>query len=54
MAQVGELATEMKAYDKSKEGSIFIVDRRQGRRGMRPKTRSGKAEERTGKEIETA
>ena len=27
-AQVGELATEMKAYAKTKQGSIFVVDRR--------------------------
>lgn len=32
-AQVGELATEMKAYAKTKEGSIYVVDRRQARRG---------------------
>jgi GGDEF domain-containing protein len=31
-AQVGELATEMKAYAKTKQGSIFVVDRRHGRR----------------------
>ncbi len=54
VAQVGELATEMKAYAKTKEGSIFIVDRRQGRRGMQPKPRSGKAKKRTGKETERA
>ncbi len=31
-AQVGELATEMKAYAKTKQGSIFVVDRRHGQR----------------------
>ncbi len=31
-AQVGELATEMKAYAKTKQGSIYVVDRRHGRR----------------------
>ncbi len=31
-AQVGELATEMKAYAKTKQGSIYVVDRRQGQR----------------------
>jgi hypothetical protein len=31
-AQVGELATEMKAYAKTKEGSIYVVDRRKSRR----------------------
>jgi diguanylate cyclase (GGDEF)-like protein len=36
-AQVGELATEMKAYAKTKQGSIFVVDRRQGQR--EPRTR---------------
>lgn len=35
-AQVGELATEMKAYAKTKQGSIFVVDRRHGRRDSRP------------------
>ncbi len=34
-AQVGELATEMKAYAKTKQGSIFVVDRRHGERGKR-------------------
>ncbi|UCF19504.1 MAG: diguanylate cyclase [Gemmatimonadota bacterium] len=34
-AQVGELATEMKAYAKTKEGSIFVVDRRHGERAIR-------------------
>ncbi|UCC72736.1 MAG: diguanylate cyclase [Gemmatimonadota bacterium] len=34
-AQVGELATEMKAYAKTKQGSIFVVDRRHGRRDTR-------------------
>ncbi len=34
-AQVGELATEMKAYAKTKQGSIFVVDRRQGERSSR-------------------
>ncbi len=33
-AQVGELATEMKAYAKTKQGSIFVVDRRLGQRGQ--------------------
>lgn len=41
-AQVSELATEMKAYAKTKQGSIFVVDRRQGardsRRGPKSKT----------------
>lgn len=32
-AQVGELATEMKAYAKTKDGSIYVVDRRRSRRG---------------------
>jgi hypothetical protein len=31
-AQVGELATEMKAYAKTKDGSIYVVDRRKSRR----------------------
>jgi GGDEF domain-containing protein len=31
-AQVGELATEMKAYAKTKQGSIYVVDRRHGQR----------------------
>lgn len=35
-AQVGELATEMKAYAKTKQGSIFVVDRRHGKRNSRP------------------
>jgi GGDEF domain-containing protein len=35
-AQVGELATEMKAYAKTKQGSIFVVDRRQTQREGRP------------------
>ena len=34
-AQVGELATEMKAYAKTKQGSIFVVDRRYGKREAR-------------------
>ena len=34
-AQVGELATEMKAYAKTKQGSIFVVDRRHGQRNAR-------------------
>lgn len=34
-AQVGELATEMKAYAKTKQGSIFVVDRRHGQRDTR-------------------
>ncbi|NIR43035.1 MAG: diguanylate cyclase [Gemmatimonadetes bacterium] len=34
-AQVGELATEMKAYAKTKQGSIYVVDRRHGRRDTR-------------------
>lgn len=38
-AQVGELATEMKAYAKTKEGSIYVVDRRKSRREPRTKTR---------------
>ncbi len=33
-AQVGELATEMKAYAKTKQGSIFVVDRRHGQRDI--------------------
>ncbi len=33
-AQVGELATEMKAYAKTKQGSIFVVDRRHGQRDL--------------------
>ena len=32
MAQVSELATEMKAYAKTKEGSLFVVDRRRASR----------------------
>jgi len=36
-AEVGELATEMKAYAKTKQGSIFVVDRRQGQRESRTK-----------------
>jgi len=39
-AQVGELATEMKAYAKTKQGSIFVVDRRHGKRNNRPGDRS--------------
>jgi GGDEF domain-containing protein len=35
-AQVGELATEMKAYAKTKQGSIFVVDRRHGQRDSGP------------------
>jgi GGDEF domain-containing protein len=35
-AQVGELATEMKAYAKTKQGSIFVVDRRHGHRDSGP------------------
>jgi GGDEF domain-containing protein len=35
-AQVGELATEMKAYAKTKQGSIFVVDRRHTQREGRP------------------
>ncbi len=35
-AQVGELATEMKAYAKTKQGSIYVVDRRHGERGSQP------------------
>jgi GGDEF domain-containing protein len=35
-AQVGELATEMKAYAKTKQGSIFVVDRRHGKRSNAP------------------
>jgi GGDEF domain-containing protein len=31
-AQVSELATEMKAYAKTKQGSIYVVDRRHGER----------------------
>jgi GGDEF domain-containing protein len=34
-AQVGELATEMKAYAKTKQGSIYVVDRRHGQRDSR-------------------
>ncbi len=34
-AQIGELATEMKAYAKTKQGSIYVVDRRQGHRDTR-------------------
>lgn len=34
-AQVGELATEMKAYAKTKQGSIYVVDRRHGQRDTR-------------------
>jgi GGDEF domain-containing protein len=34
-AELGELATEMKAYAKTKQGSIFVVDRRQGQRDSR-------------------
>jgi GGDEF domain-containing protein len=37
-AQVGELATEMKAYAKTKQGSIFVVDRRHGQRDTQPGT----------------
>lgn len=33
-AQVGELATEMKAYAKTKQGSIFVVDRRHNQRDL--------------------
>ncbi|MDX1430104.1 MAG: response regulator [Rhodothermales bacterium] len=40
-AQVGELATEMKAYAKTKQGSIYVVDRRHGQR----ESRSGSAAE---------
>lgn len=39
-AQIGELATEMKAYAKTKQGSIFVVDRRHGKRNNRPGDRS--------------
>ncbi len=35
-AQVNELATEMKAYAKTKQGSIFVVDRRHGKRSSVP------------------
>jgi GGDEF domain-containing protein len=42
-AQVGELATEMKAYAKTKQGSIFVVDRRHGQRD----TLAGQASELT-------
>lgn len=33
-AQISELATEMKAYAKSKEGSLYVVDRRRSDRGL--------------------
>jgi len=35
-AQVGELATEMKAFAKTKQGSIMVVDRRLGQRDGAP------------------
>lgn len=33
-AQISELATEMKAYAKSREGSLYVVDRRRSDRGL--------------------
>lgn len=36
MAQVSELATEMKAYAKTKEGSLYVVDRRRAGRPDAP------------------
>jgi hypothetical protein len=32
-AEVSELATEMKSYAKTLPGSVYVVDRRQGRSG---------------------
>ncbi len=46
-AQVGELATEMKAYAKTKQGSIFIVDRRHGQRDPQAIQKAGQAVEGT-------
>lgn len=39
MAQVSELATEMKAYAKTKEGSLYVVDRRRAGRPEAPEMR---------------
>lgn len=44
-AQVGELATEMKAYAKTKQGSIFVVDRRHGQRNTRLQKRPSETTE---------
>lgn len=46
-AQVGELATEMKAYAKTKQGSIFVVDRRHGQRDSRANKFRGAMKETT-------
>jgi GGDEF domain-containing protein len=40
MAQVSELATEMKAYAKTKEGSLYVVDRRRAGRPEAPEVRA--------------
>jgi GGDEF domain-containing protein len=44
-AQVGELASEMKAYAKTKQGSIYVVDRRHGQRDVRTGKKSRGARE---------
>jgi GGDEF domain-containing protein len=44
-AQVSELATEMKAYAKTKQGSIYVVDRRHSQRDSRANDMSRVASE---------